>query len=93
MDEIDLQAGIDKALDALFADRLALLCGAGLSMAAPSNLPSAALLARKAKVKYDATYGGSRPPLPDSIDEQAEFFFARGELATVYLRMLSSTEN
>lgn len=36
MDVIDPQEGVEKALDALFADRLALLCGAGLSMAAPS---------------------------------------------------------
>jgi hypothetical protein len=86
MDEIDLQAGVAKALDALFADRLALLCGAGLSMAAPSSLPSAAALAWKAKQKYDATYGADRDPLPDSIDDQAEFFFQRGELASVYLR-------
>jgi hypothetical protein len=86
MDEIDLQTGVAKALDALFADRLALLCGAGLSMAMPSSLPSAAALAWKAKQKYDATYGAERDPLPASIDDQAEFFFDRGELATVYLR-------
>jgi hypothetical protein len=86
MDEIDLQTGVAKALDALFADRLALLCGAGLSMAPPSSLPSAAALAHKAKLKYDATYGADRPPLPESIDDQAEYFFQRGELATVYLR-------
>jgi hypothetical protein len=86
MDEIDLQAGVEKALDALFADRLALLCGAGLSMATPSQLPGAAALAWKAKQKYDATYGTARDPLPELIDDQAEFFFQRGELATVYLR-------
>jgi hypothetical protein len=39
-----------------------------------------------AKQKYDATYGAERPPLPQSIDDQAEFFFQRGELATIYLR-------
>lgn len=86
MVEIDLKTGVEKALDALFADRLALLCGAGLSMAAPSSLPSATELARKAKQKYDATYGVNRAPLPDSINDQAEFFFQRGELASVYLR-------
>lgn len=86
MDEIAFQAGIEKALDALFANRLALLCGAGLSMAAPSSLPSAAALAARAKEKYDATWGAGRPPLPISIDEQAQYFFERGELETVYLR-------
>lgn len=86
MDEIDLRTGVENALDALFSDRLALLCGAGLSMADPSSLPSAAALAWKAKKKYDATYGADRDPLPESIDDQAEFFFRRGELASVYLR-------
>jgi hypothetical protein len=86
--EIDLDEGIASALDALFADRLAILCGAGLSMASPSNLPSAAQLASQAKRKYDSIYGATRAPLPPSIEEQAEFFFKRGELGTMYLRAL-----
>lgn len=88
MREIDLDEGIAVALDALLADRLAVLCGAGLSMASPSNLPSAAQLALEAKRKYDSTYGATRPPLPPGIEEQAEFFFQRGELGTMYLRTL-----
>ena len=55
-------------------------------MAAPSSIPSAAALAVSAKAKYDATYSTARPPLPASIDDQAQFFFERGELSTVYLR-------
>jgi hypothetical protein len=86
--EIDLDEGIASALDALYADRLAMLCGAGLSMANPSNFPSAAQLASTAKRKYDSLYGATRPPLPPSIEEQAEFFFQRGELGTMYLRTL-----
>jgi len=86
MNEIDFNAGIEKALDAIHANRLAMLCGAGLSMAAPSSLPSAAALAHKAKTKYDSTYGSARAPLASSIDEQAQFFFDRNELVTVYLR-------
>jgi hypothetical protein len=86
--EIDLDEGIAVALDALHADRLAVLCGAGLSMASPSNLPSAAQLATEAKRKYDSIYGATRPPLLPSIEEQAEFFFQRGELGTMYLRIL-----
>jgi SIR2-like domain len=86
MIEISHDEGVARALDALYAGRLALLCGAGLSMAPPSSLPSAAALAFKAKQKYDATFGAERAPLPDTIDEQAEFFFRRNELGTVYLR-------
>lgn len=86
MDEISFRDGIDQVLDSLLSERLALLCGAGLSMAAPSLIPSAAKLAEKAKEKYDATYGIDRAPLSESIDEQAQFFFERGELETVYLR-------
>jgi hypothetical protein len=86
--EIDLEEGIRIALDALHADRLAVLCGAGLSMASPSNLPSAAQLASEAKRKYDSTYGVTRDPLPLGIEEQAEFFFQRDQLGTIYLRTL-----
>jgi hypothetical protein len=86
--EIDLEEGIAAALDALHADRLVVLCGAGLSMAGPSNLPGAAQLAAEAKRKYDSLYGTSRPPLPPGIEEQAELFFQRGELGTFYLRTL-----
>ncbi len=72
----------------MYNDRLAVLCGAGLSMAPPSNLPSAAEIAQNAKRTYDAVYGVTRDPLPAAIGEQAEFFFGRGELGTVYLRTL-----
>lgn len=74
MDVIDLQTGVDKAIDALFAHRLALLCGAGLSMAEPSRVPSAAALALKAQQSWAAKFGTCRPPLPDKIDDQAELF-------------------
>jgi hypothetical protein len=57
-------------------------------MAAPSCLPSAAHLAAAAKREYDARYGATREPLASGVEEQAEFFFRRGELATVYLRTL-----
>jgi hypothetical protein len=86
MSQQSVDDAVQRALDALYAGRLALLCGAGLSMAGPSSLPSAAAIAALAKEKYDATFGDSRPPLPASIDDQAQFFFERGELATVYLR-------
>lgn len=88
MQEIDFDAGVAIALDSLLNDRLALLAGAGLSMAAPSSLPSAAALAAIAKRKYDDLYGATRPELPVGVEDQAEFFFQRGELANVYFRTL-----
>ncbi|WP_262031724.1 hypothetical protein [Microvirga sp. Mcv34] len=88
MKGIEFEGGIEIALDSLLSNRLAVLCGAGLSMAPPSALPSAAALAAQAKQTYDAKYGGIRDPLPAGIEEQAEFFFNRKELATVYLRSL-----
>jgi hypothetical protein len=88
MKDIDPREGLALALDALHNERLALLCGAGLSMAPPSNVPNAAQLAADAKRKYDATYGSTRAPLPIGIEDQAQFFFQRGELGTVYLRTL-----
>lgn len=86
MDVINFENAVDKALQSLLSNRLALLCGAGLSMAAPSSIPSAAQLANRAKEKYDATYCPAHPPLPDSIDDQARFFFEQGQLYTVYLK-------
>lgn len=79
--------GLEMALTSLVAGRLAVLVGAGLSMAPPSQLPSAATLAAKARSEYEARFPG-RPPLSADIAAQAEFFFAHGELATVYLRTL-----
>ena len=71
---------IAHGLDGVLNQRLVLLAGAGLSMAFPSNLPSAWKIAADAKGKYDARYGATRPPLSDDIEEQAGFFFQRQEL-------------
>lgn len=88
MEQIDFGLGIEKALDSLLTERLTLLAGAGLSMAPPSSLPSAYAIAVEAKRKYDAIHGATRAPLPIAIEEQAEFFFEREELASVYFRTL-----
>lgn len=88
MQEVALQAGIDAVIDAVVNDRLALLAGAGLSMAPPSSLPAAAGIAASAKQKYDAMFGATRPPLATRIEDQAQFFFERGELGSFYFRSL-----
>jgi hypothetical protein len=88
LEEISVSAGIQVAIDALENGRLALICGAGLSMDPPSSILSAQALADRAKEKYDATHGAERPPLAVSIEEQAAFFYAEGHLADYYLRTL-----
>lgn len=85
MNSIDMGAAVASALQNLLGGRLALLAGAGLSMAPPSKLPSAWTLADRAKRKYDARFAGILPPLPAPIEEQAEFFFRDGRLGSVYL--------
>ena len=88
MENVELDEGIRIALDALFEDRLAAICGAGLSMAEPSSIPSAWVVAQKAKAKYDTMYGATEPPLSEDIEEQAEFFRSRDQLGSMYLRTL-----
>lgn len=88
MDEISVEEGVSRALTSLLTDRLALLAGAGLSMAAPSSLPSAAALAHSAKQKYDPMFCPPEAPLSTDIEEQTQYFFERGQLATVYFRTL-----
>lgn len=88
LEEIDLQTGLQIALDAIENGRLALICGAGLSMSPPSNILSAQALADRAKIKYDATHGVGIDPLPGAIEEQAAFFNQTNRLADYYFRTL-----
>lgn len=88
MDLLTSDQGLEIALDAILNDRLSVICGAGLSMAPPSRIPSAATLAASVQAEYQARYGAARPPLSNNIEEQAEFFFQAGELQTVFLRTL-----
>ena len=88
MENKDFGDGVRLAFDAIVDDRLALVCGAGLSMAGPSNIPSARSVAASAKKKYDAIYGSNAAPLSEDIEEQAEFFHNQGKLSTTYLTRL-----
>lgn len=80
MNLVDMAGALEIGLDGILHNRLVLIAGAGLSMAPPSNLPSAAAIAEEAKALYDAQYAGLRPPFPAGIEDQAEFFFGRNEL-------------
>lgn len=86
LDAVSLDEGVDLAFHSLLADRLAFLCGAGLSMASPSNLPSAAAMAVKIQADYNATVPGN--PLSADIEEQADYFWDRDEFEKVFLRKL-----
>ncbi|MBY5891680.1 hypothetical protein HFN49_36810 [Rhizobium leguminosarum] len=88
LQNIDLATAVEYALDGMMNDRQVVLLGAGLSMAPPSSLPGAWKLAEEAKAKYDMQHGATRAPLSPDIEEQADFFFQRGELSTVYLANL-----
>jgi hypothetical protein len=57
-------------------------------MAPPSSLPSAEEIAVRAKASYEAKYGLDAPQIPVGIEEQAEYFYQRNELSTVYFRSL-----
>ena len=74
LDEISVDEGIARALTSLLVDRLALLAGAGLSMAPPSSLPSAATLAQLAKQKHDAMFCPGEPPLSTDIFDRHKGF-------------------
>ena len=88
LDEITVQQGVDLIIDSIEGARLALICGAGLSMSAPSNIASAQSLADIARARYEAAHGAARPPIPVDIEGQARHFHAEGHLADYYLRTL-----
>lgn len=78
-----------RLLASIEQDKLVLFCGAGLSMAAPSAVPSAAELARDCANKY-LTHS-YRTPLPagaqDDLEKLADFFYGQG-LAGLFIRDL-----
>lgn len=82
---MSLEEATDFALTSLLARRLAFLAGAGLSMPPPSNLPRAADLAETAQQRYAADFGISREPLPNSLEDQADFFLVQGQLGSIFL--------
>jgi NAD-dependent SIR2 family protein deacetylase len=82
-------SAITTLLAAIKAHRLVLFTGAGLSIPAPSNLPSARVLAEEAARRHaDATTEQLENDLLADIEAQASFFHANGQLETYYLREL-----
>lgn len=73
----------------LSANRLSVLCGAGLSMAPPSRIPGAAKVAEMCAEKYRAETG---TPLPDDIahdlEKMAVHFRRSGQFEALFVHSL-----
>jgi len=76
-----------RLLSAIETDSLVFLCGAGLSVPSPSDLPSAA---RVSQICYDAWVHTEHldPALRDNVDQLAGHFHARGDFERVFIRRL-----
>jgi hypothetical protein len=81
METASTEETIATLLDAIEQDRLVVLCGAGLSMAAPSNIPSAAHMANAIKDKCESL----GLIIPENIEEQAEKFLDDGNFASYFI--------
>jgi hypothetical protein len=78
-----------RLLDSIEADRLVIFCGAGLSMAPPSNLPSAAELTNICVEKYELETGIRLPvEARADLEKLAEYFGAREELYSRFISRL-----
>ena len=78
---------LTKLLSSIETDSLVFLCGAGLSIPLPSDLPTAA---RVAQICYDAWQHMEilDPALRDDVDLLAEHFYAKGDFARVFIQKL-----
>lgn len=82
---------VTKLLGAIETDSLVFLCGAGLSMADPSKLPSAA---RVAEICYDKWFPNEAldPALKWDIDLLAGHFYARGDFKPLFVPLVPWNE-
>jgi hypothetical protein len=78
---------LTRLLGSIEANRLILLCGAGLSIPSPSNLMSAVGVSRACYDKYQPI-AVLPTALRDNIDLLAGHFYARGEFESVFLGSL-----
>jgi hypothetical protein len=82
---------IVRLLSAIETDSLVFLCGAGLSMASPSDLPSAVRVSQICYDKWQATEALD-PALRDNVDLLAGHFHSKGEFKTVFIRLVPWNE-
>jgi hypothetical protein len=82
----DLQ---ERLLNSIENDRLVLFCGAGLSMSAPSHVPSAAELAKICRETYAKDYGAAIPEVDaQDLEKMAEYFSAKALLVPTFINKL-----
>lgn len=75
-----------RLLASMAAGRLIIVCGAGLSMAPPSSLPSARAVAQKCFDAYRVSINPEiDPAYRDNLEGFAEYFAGRGELKSVFI--------
>lgn len=74
-------------LGAIETNQLVFLCGAGLSIPSPSDLPSAAAIAN---ICYDRWYDIEQlaPELRDDVDKLAAYFYKRGDFISRFMSLV-----
>lgn len=76
----------DRLLEAIAANRLLLVIGAGLSMAAPSSLPAASAVAGMCAASYRSKVGKDLPPpLHTDIEALAKHLRSEGRFDTLFI--------
>jgi len=80
-----------RLMGSIEANRLVLLCGAGLSIPAPSGLMSAIQVSRACYDRYMAI-AALPASMRDNVEELAGHFYASGEFASVFLGLVPWSE-
>lgn len=73
-----------RLVTALETGNLVFLCGAGLSMPAPSSLPSAAAVAEECFDRW-SVIEPLAPELRQDIEKLADFFYQRGDFVSTFI--------
>lgn len=78
-----------KLLAAIETDRLTVFCGAGLSMATPSIIPSANDLSKSCAAEYCQITGSELPEAArDNLEKMAEYLKSQGQLQSFLIQRL-----
>ena len=78
-----------RLMGSIEANRLVLLCGAGLSIPAPSGLMSAIQVSRASLGPIHGHSLALPASMRDNVEELAGHFYATGEFASVFLGLVS----